>query len=107
MAATLGGPFDDSVTAEDVGVNKPDPRVFDHCAERQLGHGYQREDWLHVAQSQYHDIAAARRLGVATCWIERRAGKGGYGATPRPSEVTTPDFHYSSLADLLAAVKEA
>ncbi len=107
MAATLGDPFDDSVTAEDVGVNKPDARVFNHCADRQLPLGYQREDWLHVAQSQYHDIAAARRLGVATCWIERRAGKGGYGATPTPAEVTTPDYHYSSLAELHAAVEEA
>jgi putative hydrolase of the HAD superfamily len=105
MAATLGDPFDDSVTAEDVGVNKPDPRVFEHCAERQHVQGYLREDWLHVAQSQYHDIATANRLGVATCWIERRAGKSGFGATPEPEETSVPDYHYSSLADLWNAVE--
>lgn len=105
MAATLGDPFHDAVTAEDVGVNKPDPRVFEYCADRQRVHGYRREDWLHVAQSQYHDIATARRLGVATCWIERRADKGGgYGATPTPQETTVPDYHYPSLAELWAAI---
>lgn len=105
MSATLGDPFDDAVTAEEVGVNKPDPRVFEYCADRQQERGYARRDWLHVAQSQYHDIATARRLGVATCWIERRAEKGGgFGATPTPPDVTVPDYHYHSLAHLWAAV---
>lgn len=105
MAATLGDPFHDAVTAEDVGVNKPDERVFEYCADRQRTHGYRRQDWLHVAQSQYHDIATARRLGVATCWIERRAGKdGGTGATPPPQAMTVPDHHYRSLAELVADI---
>jgi putative hydrolase of the HAD superfamily len=104
MAATLGDPFDDAVTAEDVGVNKPDPRVFVHCAERQRVHGYAPEDWLHVAQSQYHDIAAASRLGVSTCWIERRAGQNGFGATPAPEQVTKPDYRFTSLHELAVAV---
>ncbi|WP_267128844.1 HAD family hydrolase [Ornithinicoccus halotolerans] len=81
--------------------------MFEYCADRQRDHGYRREDWLHVAQSQYHDIATASRLGVATCWIERRAGKGGFGATPTPQEITVPDYHYPSLAELWAAVERA
>lgn len=105
MATTLGDPFDDAVTAEDVGVNKPDPRVFAYCEGRQSVHGYRREGWLHVAQSQYHDIATAHRLGVASCWIERRAGRGGFGATPRPGTLTTPDHHFSTLAELATAVR--
>jgi putative hydrolase of the HAD superfamily len=104
MAATLGDPFHDSVTAEDVGVNKPDPRIFEHCADRQAAKGYSREDWLHVAQSQYHDIATANRLGITTCWIERRAGQDGFGATPKPDQLTSPDHHFSSLAELRDAV---
>lgn len=104
MAATLGDPFDDAVTAEDVGVNKPDPRVFVHCADRQRARGFAPEDWLHVAQSQYHDIAAASRLGVTTCWLERRAGQDGFGATPAPEQVTEPDYHFTSLSELAAAV---
>ena len=105
MATTLGNPFHDTVTAEDVGLNKPDPQVFAYCAGRQSAHGYTRDDWLHVAQSQYHDIATAKRLGVTTCWIERRQGKVGFGATPSPAEVVEPDYHYSSLAGLVAATR--
>jgi putative hydrolase of the HAD superfamily len=105
MARTLGDPFHDTVTAEDVGVNKPDPQVFAYCAGRQSAHGYGREDWVHVAQSQYHDIATAKRLGVTTCWIERRQGKEGYGATPSPAEVTEPDHHFSSLTELVEATR--
>jgi putative hydrolase of the HAD superfamily len=104
MSATLGNPFDDTVTAEDVGVNKPDPRMFEYCADRQRVQGFGRAEWLHVAQSQYHDIATARRLDVTTCWIERRAGQGGSGATPSPDELTVPDYHFASLDELWAAV---
>ncbi|WP_040407835.1 HAD-IA family hydrolase [Amycolatopsis nigrescens] len=104
MAATLGEPFHDAVTAEDVGVNKPDPQMFAYCRGRQSHHGHTTADWLHVAQSQYHDIGIAKRLGFTTCWIERRHGRPGFGATPEPAEVTAPDLHYRSLAELAAAI---
>lgn len=35
MTVTPGEPFHDAVTAEDVGVTKPDPQVFAYCAGRQ------------------------------------------------------------------------
>lgn len=105
MSETLGGPFDDMVTCEDVGVNKPDPQMFAYCRGRQAVHGFGLADTLHVAQSQYHDIGVAARLGYATCWIERRAGQSGFGATPKPDAVTTPDWHFTSLAQLADAVE--
>lgn len=101
MAATLGSPFDDAVTAEDVGVNKPDPRVFAYCFGRQSVCGYNKADWLHVAQSHYHDIGVAHRFGVRTCWVERRHGKMGTGATPDTRGTTTPDYHVTSLAGVV------
>ena len=61
-------------------------------------------DILHVAQSQYHDIAVARRLGYHTCWIERRKGKQGAGATPTVQNVAIPDYHFGSLVELADAV---
>ncbi|MGW2325482.1 HAD-IA family hydrolase [Streptomyces sp. NPDC001700] len=100
MAATLGSPFDDAVTAEDVGVNKPDPQMFAYCLGRQSTHGYTRAECMHVAQSQYHDIQVSKGLGYRTCWIERRHGLPGFGATPRPHELTTPDHHFTSLEEL-------
>ena len=60
-----------------------------------------RKRILHVAQSQYHDVGAARRAGLATAWIYRRHGQPGYGGTQPPSELTTPDFLATSLEDLV------
>jgi putative hydrolase of the HAD superfamily len=105
MSRTLGDPFDDRVTAQDVGANKPDPQVFAYCRGRQSVHGYALADFLHVAQSQYHDIGAAKRLGFEVCWIERRSGQPGTGATPPPATVATPDHHFTSIAELVAAVE--
>lgn len=100
MAATLGNPFADIVTVEDIDANKPDPQVFAYCRGRQSVHGYVLEDYLHVAQSQYHDIGVAKRLGYRTAWVERRSGQEGFGGTPTPKEVTTPDYHVTTLAEL-------
>ena len=102
---TLDQPFDDLVTAEAVGWNKPDPQVFAFTRGRLSKEGFAFADIIHVAQSQYHDIAVARRLGYHTCWIERRKGKQGTGATPRVQNVAIPDYHFSSLAELADAVE--
>ena len=104
FSKTLDHPFDDMVTAEDVGVCKPDPQVFAYTRGRQSTHGYKLADFLHVAQSQFHDIGIAKRLGFAVCWIERRMGKKGAGGTPATAR-TQPDYHFGSLAELAAAVE--
>lgn len=104
FAATLDLPFDDMVTAEMVGWNKPDPQVFAFTRGRLSKEGYGFADILHVAQSQYHDIAVSRRLGYHTCWIERRRGKAGAGATPMVETVAIPDYHFGSLVELADAV---
>jgi putative hydrolase of the HAD superfamily len=103
MSRALGDPFHDAVTAEEVGVTKPDPQVFAYALGRLSASGVRRPDILHTAQSQYHDIGIAKSLGLATAWIERRRGQKGFGATPVPGTVTTPDFHYGSLAEMVAA----
>lgn len=104
FARTMEHPFDDMVTAEDVGTCKPDPQFFAYTRGRQSSHGYKLEDYLHVAQSQYHDIGVARQLGYRTCWIERRMGKEGFGGSPAPAVVTRPDYHFESLVKLADAV---
>ncbi len=105
FAQTLEQHFDDRVTAEDVGWNKPDPQFFAYVRGRQSVHGYRFADFLHVAQSQYHDITVAKRLGYDTCWIERRKGKTGAGATPAVKDQATPDFHFATLGELADAVE--
>ncbi|WP_182085906.1 HAD-IA family hydrolase [Aureimonas sp. ME7] len=102
---TLDNPFHDSVTADEAGTPKPSPLFFAFNRGRQSAHGFKQEEILHVAQSQYHDIGVARELGYKVCWIERRQGQKGFGGSPVPPQVTKPDFHFSTLAQLADAIE--
>jgi putative hydrolase of the HAD superfamily len=106
-AHTLGDPFDDTVCCDETGVAKPNTEFFAYNKGRQSAFGYKQKDILHVAQSQYHDIGVARELGYSVCWIERRQGQEGFGGTPVPKQMTQPDFHFSTLAQLADAVDAA
>jgi putative hydrolase of the HAD superfamily len=106
MSANMGDPFQEMVTCDEVGVNKPSPRVFEYVRDKLALAGVEKKDILHTAQSQYHDIVPASALGFATMWIERRHGKGGFGATPRPQRISTPTFHAASMADFVRQVRE-
>jgi 2-haloalkanoic acid dehalogenase type II len=92
------------VTAQSVGAYKPSPAGFHRCLELLQQRGIGREQVLHVAQSLYHDHLPAKRLGLRTCWVDRRAGKAGFGATSPPDEDVRPDLRVESLAELAAMV---
>jgi putative hydrolase of the HAD superfamily len=106
MSATMGDPFDEQVTCDEVGVNKPSPRVFDYVLEKLSSADVSKRDILHTAQSQYHDIVPAMKLGFSTMWIERRQGKESFGATPKPSQVVEPTYHANSMEDFVRQVYE-
>ena len=103
MARKLGDPFDDTITVDEALCDKPDPRFFAFARGRLSRDGHGLHDILHVAQSQYHDIGVARRLGYTVCWIERRMGMKGSGGTLESAH-TTPDYHFATLAGLADAV---
>jgi 2-haloacid dehalogenase len=88
-AQTLEIEFDFVVTAEQVRSYKPDINNFRRAMEV---FGIEKESWLHVAQSRYHDVAPARSLGVSTVWINRRAGKNGDGATAASTARADAEF---------------
>jgi len=102
---TLGNPFHDSITADEAVDPKPDPRYFAFNLGRQSAFGYKKEEILHVAQSQYHDIVVGKALGYATCWIERRQGQQGFGGSPAVPELAKPDYHFPTMAALADAVE--
>jgi 2-haloacid dehalogenase len=94
-AAQLGVAFDWVVTAQQVRSYKPARANF-HFLLRRMGLPWERV--LHVAQSRFHDVAPARSLGLATVWVNRRAGRTGGGATPAAD--ATPDLEVPDLATL-------
>ena len=106
MSANMGDPFQERITCDEVGINKPSPKVFEYVLDKLAPRGVERKDILHTAQSQYHDIVPATKMGFATMWIERRHGKNGFGATPEPGRVVTPTFHATGTADFARQVRE-
>lgn len=103
----LGDPFFAGFTADDTGTEKPDPAFFRQVFEFVERDGGSKDDILHVAQSQYHDIGVSRQLGMTNCWIQRRHAQKGYGGTIEPAQFTEPDFHFRSMAELADAVDAA
>ncbi|HEV2022785.1 MAG TPA: haloacid dehalogenase type II [Terriglobales bacterium] len=77
-ARLLQVPFDWVITAQQAGSYKPSERNFRLALERIA---LPPDAVLHCAQSIYHDIVPARELGLATVWVNRRAGRTGEGAT--------------------------
>ena len=105
FAAALGEPFHAGFTPDETGTEKPDPAFFEQVFAFVEAEGGSRDQILHVAQSQYHDIGVSRRLGLANCWIERRHAQPGHGGTIAPESFTEPDFHFTSLAALADALE--
>ncbi|MCY0388177.1 haloacid dehalogenase type II [Robbsia sp. Bb-Pol-6] len=101
--ARLGVDFDHVFTAEDIGSYKPDTRNFDHMIAHLGAAGIPRDAILHTAESLYHDHVPANTVGLASAWIHRRHGLEGSGATHVPAVVPRYDFHFKSLADMVAA----
>lgn len=99
--------FDAIYTAEDIGAYKPDDRNFAYM----LGHigdmGLAKSDLLHTAESLFHDHIPASRHGIASCWIYRRYGQKGFGATMDPGTVPKTDFRFNSMAELVEAHQNA
>jgi putative hydrolase of the HAD superfamily len=101
----LGMEFDAVLTAEDVGSYKPNPRNFEALLAKVDEMGIAKDRLLHVAQSLFHDHVPAKVAGLATVWIDRRAGKEGGGATPIPADAPEPDWRFNSMAQFADAVE--
>jgi len=98
--AKLGVQMDAVVTAEEVGAYKPDLRMFRRALEVAAQWGAGPGEVLHVAQSLYHDHVPAKKLGLATVWVNRASPAGEFGATRDPGALVKPDWIVGSLEEL-------
>ena len=105
--AALSIDFDAIYTAEDIGSYKPDDRNFVYMLEHAGDLGLAKDDILHTAESLFHDHVPARRHGIANCWIYRRHGQKGFGATMDPGQMPKIDFKFNSMAELAKVHQEA
>ncbi|MCY3801710.1 MAG: haloacid dehalogenase type II [Chloroflexi bacterium] len=88
-AEAMGVDFDAVITAEQVRSYKPSPRNFDAAARRMA---VEKQRWLHVAESLYHDIAPANRLGISCVWVNRANRGGGTRGADAVPDLVVPDL---------------
>jgi 2-haloacid dehalogenase len=93
--------FDLVVTAAQARAYKPSLKIF-QLAEKKLG--ALRGEWLHAAQSIYHDVVPAKSLGIATVWVNRPSLRPNVGAVKQAS--AEPDVEVRSLRELASKVRE-
>lgn len=94
-ARRLQIPFDYVVTAQQAKTYKPSLQMFKLAQQRT---GVAPGQWLHVAQSVYHDVIPARSLGIATVWVNRPSSRPGSGAAK--TATGKPDLEVPNLETL-------
>ena len=87
----LDGRFEFAVYAQDIGVEKPDPRTFQIAAYRA---GCELDQLLHVGDDLESDVEGAQAVGVRAVWLHRE-GK------PNDSGIK-PDYEIALLTELPA-----
>jgi 2-haloacid dehalogenase len=92
----IGVPFDDAITASEIGSYKP---AHGHWRAFEARHG--RLPDVHVGASLFHDMGPAAELGVPCVWVNRLGeGRGAYRPTREIPDLTPlPD----ALSELVAA----
>ncbi len=87
----LAGRFDFHVYAQDIGIEKPDPRTFQIAARRA---GCDLDQLLHVGDSLETDVSGAESAGARGVWLNREGITNDSGIKP--------DHEISSLTELPA-----
>jgi len=96
--------FDAIVTAQDIGVYKPDPHSFEYLVQvLDLDFGVTAAETLHVAQSVFHDHEPASKFGFATAWIDRGNASKEWEKGMPPAGTPKFDFTFASLDALVLA----
>jgi 2-haloacid dehalogenase len=94
-ARRLEVPFDYVITAQQAAAYKPSLPMFKLAQQRTAVAPGQ---WLHVAQSVYHDVIPARSLGMTSVWVNRPSPRPGSGAAKSAS--AKPDLEVPNLKTL-------
>lgn len=86
----LASHFSHVVISEEVGVAKPDRRIFEHALE--LMGNPDKKRVLMVGDNPHSDILGGLNIGFDTCWLNTKG-------TPAPDDVNA-HFEVSSLSEL-------
>lgn len=92
--AILGIKFDHVYTAMQMKSYKPNVYNFDYV---QQALSLTDQNWLHVAQSIYHDHAPISTKGIDSVWIKRQSRAGDQGIAPVTDFI--PKIVYPTMKD--------
>jgi 2-haloalkanoic acid dehalogenase type II len=101
------GMIDVVCIAEESGAYKPSFQAFEALLDILQEKGVGKDGLLHVAQSLFHDHEPAAKLGIKSCWADRRADQDGWGAVPPPEGSVQPPYRVKTLADLPGLIADA
>lgn len=88
--------FDEVITAQQARAYKPSLNIFELAFNRL---GTPRNRILHIGQSIFHDVVPARKLGLATVWLNRPSARAGVGAVKAAD--AKADWEITTLSALL------
>ncbi len=91
----LGIKFSSVMTSQRARSYKPDLNNF-HEAQELMG--VERDRWLHVGESLYHDVGPANQLGIDCVWVKRPDRGGGTRLTDAVPALEVPDLN--ALAEM-------
>jgi 2-haloacid dehalogenase len=94
-ARRLEIPFDYVITAQQARAYKPSAQIFNLAKQRI---GVTPAQWLHAAQSVYHDVIPAKSMGIASVWVNRPSRRPGAGAAK--AAAGEPDLEVPDLKTL-------
>lgn len=87
--------FDPIVISGEVGVAKPDPKIFEYALQQT---GVAPSEALYVGDSPTYDIAGAKGIGIKMVWINRNS-------SPTENLEIKPDTVVRDLRELLTSVE--
>lgn len=75
------------IISRDLGIRKPDPKIFQHVLEKL---GVKPEETIHVGDSMEQDVVGAKTAGIKTVWIKNK----------EELIIEEPDYTISSITEL-------
>jgi 2-haloacid dehalogenase len=95
-AAELDDLVSDTISADEIGVYKPDPAIYQHAATRVET---PIEDILHVSGGGMRDVWGAKHAGMMAGWLARPEQKAPHESLGQDPDIVIEDFN--DLADRL------
>ena len=95
----LAGFIEAWAVSDDLGIDKPDPRIFEHALDVA---GAAATSSAMAGDRLDYDIEPARRIGMRTVWVLR----GEAPSSPTAEQLAIPDASVRSMAELPRALEE-